>query len=286
MRTVSVFRISCCSLVKRVLCVSVLILFLPVSILLSHAAPKSVLWPRWESHDSRSVEVIDHHIWGAILKTYLVTGHPSGVNRFKYADVSADDRKLLDDYLDYLQSIRISTYNRKEQKAYWINLYNALTVRIILDNYPVGSIREIGLLGSGPWDDKEATVEKTRLTLNDIEHRILRPVWKDNRIHYAVNCASIGCPNLLPEVFTASNTDALLDRAARMYINHPRGVSFINKERVRVSSLYSWYSEDFGNSREGLLKHLITYAGEELRKRLEGFEGDIRYYYDWTLNEP
>ncbi len=286
MNIVSVFKIRKSTFIKYADFCIVLIIFLLLSSHMSYAAPKSVLWPKWEAHDFRSSEMINHQTWGVLLKKYLVTDHPSGVNRFKYAELSSTDKKLLYDYIDSMQTIAISAHNRKEQKAYWINLYNALTIKTIMDNYPVTSIREIGFLGNGPWDDKVATVEKSNLSLNDIEHRILRPIWKDNRIHYAVNCASIGCPNLLPEVYTAENTNALLDQSAAMHINHPRGLSFISKDRIRVSSLYTWYSEDFENSREGLLKHLTKYAGEDLLKKLKGFDGNIRYYYDWALNEP
>ncbi len=116
--------------------------------------------------------------------------------------------------------------------------YNALTVKVILDNYPVKSIRDIdispGLLNDGPWDAKLLTIEGKEVSLNDIEHRILRPIFLDNRIHYAVNCASSGCPNLQPEAFTVENTEELLDRGAREYIAHERGVK-ISKNRLVVS---------------------------------------------------
>ena len=176
--------------------------------------------------------------------------------------------------------------NRVEQKAYWINLYNGFTVKLILDNYPVKSILKIsnGLIKSGPWNMKLLNVEGEDLALNDIEHRILRPIWKDNRIHYAVNCASLGCPNLQPEPYTSENTEALLDRAAREYVNHSRGVSFEGNQ-LKLSSIYNWYQADFGGSKETLIRDLQKFALGDLAVKLQGFDGRIKYSYDWNLNE-
>ena len=95
------------------------------------------------------------------------------------------------------------------------------------------------------WKKKLLTIEGEEVSLNDIEHRILRPIWRDPRIHYAVNCASIGCPNLVSTPFTAENTEALLDQGARNYINHPRAVNISSKGKVTVSSIYSWFESDF-----------------------------------------
>jgi Protein of unknown function, DUF547 len=159
--------------------------------------------------------------------------------------VAPEDRKALKSYLENLQSLQISQYNRAEQKAYWINLNNALTVEVVLSRYPVESIRDIGispgLFSRGPWDAKLLTVEGEKLSLNDIEHRILRPIWRDARVHYAVNCASLGCPNLQPAAFTTDNTENLLERGAKEYVNHPRGVA-VRNQKLRVSSIYVWFS--------------------------------------------
>jgi hypothetical protein len=157
-----------------------------------------------------------------------VTEHPSGIHRVRYGSVTPDDRKALGDYLRALEGTEVSGLGREEQKAYWINLYNALTVMVVLDRYPVGSIRDIdispGLFRRGPWGAKLLTIQGRKVSLDDIEHRILRPLWKDSRIHYAVNCASLGCPNLQPEAYTRANTESLLEKGAREFVNHPRGV--------------------------------------------------------------
>ncbi|MDF1556421.1 MAG: DUF547 domain-containing protein, partial [Deferrisomatales bacterium] len=246
------------------------------------AAPKPDLWPRWEAHAPESTATVNHEAWETFLSKYLVTGHPSGVNRVGYADVSAEDKAALDRYVASLGATPVSKLSRPEQLAYWINFYNALTVKVILDHHPVESIRDIksGWFSPGPWELKLATVEREALTLNDIEHRILRPIFGDNRVHYAVNCASIGCPNLQPEAFTAENTEELLERGAREYINHPRGAR-MEGEKLIASSIYDWFQVDFGGSEEGVLRHLRRYAEGELAGALRNFGGKVSYGYDW-----
>lgn len=248
--------------------------------------PKANLWPRWEKHSATDSRTIDHSAWDPLLKKYLDTKHPSGIHRMSYKAVTAEDRKALEDYLRRLQAVAISGYNRNEQRAYWINLYNAYTVKLILDHYPVASIRKIKprFLSLGPWDEKYMTVEGERLTLNDIEHRILRPIWKDARIHYAVNCASLGCPNLAGVAYTAANTDPMLTELAAGYVNHPRGATLANG-RLKVSSIYAWWPEDFGGSWTGVIEHLKKYARPELARQL-ATEAPIDHDYDWALNEP
>lgn len=252
----------------------------------SHAAPKADLWERWTAHDSTSTAVIDHAAWSRLLQTYLHDSD-SGVNLFAYAEVTQADRQVLEGYLKRLTATPISTYNRDQQLAYWINLYNALTVDLVLEHYPIESITDIdispGWFSFGPWDKKLVTVEGELLSLNDIEHRILRPGWRDPRIHYAVNCASIGCPNLRSSAFTAKDTDAMLTRGAREYVNHPRGVAIVDGELV-VSSIYEWFKEDFGGTDRGVIEHLKQYAAPELARSLNEHDriGDDRY--DWSLN--
>lgn len=251
------------------------------------AAPKAELWPRWEKHDRSNGLAIDHRPWDDFLKKYLVSPHPSGINRLRYQSVSAEDRGLLKRYLTSLQELPISTYNRAEQRAYWINLYNAATVDLILWRYPVASIRDInispGLFARGPWGAKLLAIEGEKLSLDDIEHRILRPIWQDNRVHYAVNCASLGCPNLQPTAYTVENTEALLEKGAREFINHPRGVT-IKNGKLQVSSIYVWFQEDFGGDAEGLMEHWQNYAEPKLVDALSNYSGGLAHDYDWRLN--
>jgi hypothetical protein len=252
-----------------------------------HAAPKAELWARWQKHDPASTQKIDHGPGDRVLEQYVVAPHPSGINRVRYHLMTPEDLKSLRGYLQSMQDVAISNFNRAEQKAYWINLYNAFTVDLILSRFPVASIRDInispGLLARGPWGAKLLTVEGEKLSLDDIEHRILRPIWKDNRVHYAVNWASLGCPNLQPVAYTSGNTEALLEQGASEFINHPRGVA-IDKGRLQVSSIYIWFQEDFGRDAEDLMEHWQTYANPALAEALEKYSGGLAHDYDWRLN--
>ena len=243
----------------------------------------------WADRDDSNTATIDHSAWQGILDGYLRTDHPSGVNRFDYAALQANTEhsERLTNYLASLQALDPRGYSGAEAKAYWINFYNALTVRLVTDAFPVDSIRDMGenWLLPGPWKDVHANVAGQELTLDNMEHDILRPIWQDSRIHYAVNCASYGCPNLSAQVFTAANSEQLLEEGAGAYVNHPRGVT-VQRRDLLVSSIYDWFQEDFGNSEEGVLAHLKQYADAELAAQLEDFSGDLEFEYDWSLNAP
>ena len=249
-------------------------------------APSARLDPYWQKATPENTADIDHADWGAILTRYVKVD--GGMNRFDYSGVTRPDRQLLTGYVQKLIAVVPSHYSRAVQKAYWINLYNALTVRTVLDHYPVKSIRDIdispGLFADGPWDRKLVSIDGRDLSLNDIEHRILRPIWRDPRIHYAVNCASIGCPDLPAEPFTAANAETLLERAARGYINSPRGVS-IRNGTITVSKIYDWFHEDFGGSDKDVFRHLLRYANGSLKTRLREIGKIEDTAYDWSLND-
>ena len=243
----------------------------------------------WDSSDESNVERIDHRAWQELLDGYIATDE-SGVNLIDYEGLasSADGAARLNDYLEYLQGLDPRDYARAEQMAYWINLYNAMTVKVVLDAYPVETIRDIheGVVPyTGPWDDVHARVAGEDMTLNHMEHGILRPLWRDERIHYAVNCAAYGCPHLIATAFTAANTEELLEAGARAYVNNLRGVDVVDEDFIVISSIYDWYAEDFGDTEESVTAHLRQYAEGELATFLETFEGAIEYDYDWSLNE-
>ncbi len=231
-----------------------------------------------------SETVLDHSSWSEFLSKYIEP--QDGLNYFRYGEVSETDSKALDDYLVGLQSVVVTELTDEQQFAYWVNLYNALTVRVILDHYPIESIRDIsfGLLSRGPWKKSLVTVQNVDLSLDDIEHGILRPVYEDERIHYAVNCASIGCPNLQTMAFSEKNLESLLEQSARQYVNHTRGVKIVDGELI-VSSIYKWYEADFGDSEAEVIEHLIEYASDELKTKLDEFDEIDDYEYDWSLNE-
>lgn len=249
------------------------------------AAPRAKLWQRWLAHDPASTRSIDHSRWNEWLRRFVFTG-PDGVNRVAYAAVDTGARELLNGYIDSLASHAVSRYNRNEQRAFWINLYNALTIEVVLRHYPVDSIRAIssGLFSPGPWGLELTTIEDQTLTLDDIEHRILRPIWRDPRIHYAVNCASMGCPNLQREAYTAKNSERLLHKGAREFVNHPRGAR-VSEARLHVSSIYRWFAEDFGGTEAGIISHLRRYADAALADELATIGGIDDDSYDWRIND-
>lgn len=253
----------------------------------SLAAAKPDLWEFWLQNDPSSEITVDHSTWDQFLQSYLLDGN-GGVNQVRYGQVSPADRAKLEGYIRKLEQMPVSRLQRAEQKPFWINLYNAVTVKVIIDHYPVKSIRDIdispGLFSNGPWGKKLVTVEGQKVTLDDIEHRILRPIWKDPRIHYGVNCASIGCPNLQPVAYTRDNTEDLLDKGAREYINHDRGAR-IESDRLVVSSIYSWFEVDFGGNDAGVITHLKKYARPKLQEKLKSVNRIADSGYDWTLND-
>ena len=250
------------------------------------AAPSAEPWPRWRISDEGSKVEIDFSPWDKILRRYLATS-PGGINLFAYGAVNREDSAALDKLVAQWAALPISGYNRAQQKAYWINLYNALTVKVVLDHGPVTTIQDIdispGFFSSGPWGKKLLRIEGEAISLNDIEHRILRPLWGDARVHYALNCASIGCPNLDARAFRADDLEARLDAAARAFINHPRGARLEGGEMV-VSSIYDWFTADFGGDEAGVTAHLLHYAAPALRNTLTKHSRLDRAAYDWQLN--
>jgi hypothetical protein len=247
------------------------------------AQPARLLDPRWARFGEDSMGP-DHTVWSDFLSSYRRLDQ-NGVARLDYAAVSRRDRSGLEAYLVTLQGVRPSSLTRRAAFAYWVNFYNALTVWLVLEAYPVTSIKSVrgGLFGLGPWDEKITTVEGVKLSLDHIEHGILRPVWQDPRIHYALNCAAVGCPNLSARAFDAAQLDRQLDSAAKTFINHPRGATIIGGKLI-VSSIYQWFKEDFGSDDNGVIAHLRQYADASLRSRLAQITTIYDDQYDWSLN--
>ena len=261
---------------------AVLLLSFSVSAL---AAPGADAWEIWIASDDQATKTVAHDKWQTILDKYLVDETDDGVNLFAYGKVSDADKKLLKGYLSELTAQDPRSLNKNEQMAYWINMYNALTIDVVLDEYPVSSIRKIRFLTSpfGPWDKSLIEIAGEDLTLNDIEHRILRPIWQDPRIHFAVNCASIGCPNLQGVAFTSDNLEELLDKGALEFINHDRGVTR-NADKLKLSSIFDWYGGDFGDNVDEIVEYLGDFISDERQELLEDYQS-VSYDYDWSLNE-
>ena len=265
-----------------------LLLFAVSFPLFANAAPKAELWSFWQAEGDIK-DGIDHSAWQKLLDNYLDAKHPSGVNRFDYQAVLNNENALqeLNDYLAALQELDPRKYSKASQMAYWINLYNAITVQRVLADYPVSSITKLGggFFSRGPWDEPLAKVAGKSLSLNDIEHRILRPIWKDERIHFAVNCASIGCPNLAEKAYTRDNIEALLASSARDYLAHERGSNFDGNTLV-LSKIFDWYQQDFGDSEKQMLAAIAKYAPKNKAARIQKHSGRVKYQYDWALNKP
>lgn len=244
-------------------------------------------WERWLPHDETSMLKIDHGPWERFLLRYLRRGE-DGVHRLAYGRVTDASRLTLVTDLERLSNIDIARYNRHEQMAFWLNLYNMLTVKLVLDNYPIASVRDLldpatGRNG-GPWRKKLISVDQVPLSLTDIEDRILKPIWRDPRINYAITCAAIGCPNLQPEPFVGERLEQQLSDAAMAYINDPRCITIENNQ-LRVSSLYRWNIDDFGGSELEVIHHLMAYAKPSLAMALQGFDRFDGDGFDWRLND-
>ena len=168
-----------------------------------------------------------------------------------------------------------------------MNLYNASTVSVALNNYPIKSIRDVkkGVLDFlGPFNDKVATVNGKKLTLNDIESGIVRPLWKDPRLHYAFNCAAISCPNLGKTAFKGDVLDKQLNTAASRFVNNARGIRF-SGGKATASKIYFWYEGDFGGSHKSIINHMKKYASGDLKTKLASISKIDKFEYDWTLND-
>lgn len=239
---------------------------------------------QFAAFDEASTKTVDHRVWDKFLGAYVRT-LKDGRTAVDYGAVTAADKQALKSYIATLAAQNPADLSQREAMAYWINLYNALTIDVVLDNYPVKSIKNIfSGIRPGPWARELVTVNGVKLTLDMIEHGILRPTFKDNRVHYAVNCASVGCPNLATHAYTGATLDVMLDAGARAYINHPRGVSITNG-KVTASSIYNWFKGDFGGDDASVIAHLSKYAAPGLKAELATIKKIDRYDYDWTLND-
>ncbi|MEM9669483.1 MAG: DUF547 domain-containing protein [Pseudomonadota bacterium] len=222
-------------------------------------------------------------IYGAFLDNYIT--ETEGINFVAYGNVTEKDHQSLKAYIAALQSRGVETLSDDEAMAFWFNLYNAATIDVILDNYPLNSIRSLGPLNSGPWDKKILNVAGVgEMSLNYVEHGTLRATWSEPRIHYAVNCASFGCPNLMDRPWEAETLEEDLDAAAIAYVNHPRGVR-VENGKVTASKIYNWYKEDFGGDETGILEHARQYAEGDLAEALADATSIANFEYNWDLNE-
>ena len=219
----------------------------------------------------------DHGIYAELLSMYV---HKGVVD---YAGFKKDEIKL-DRYLKIFEFTDIPKLSRDDQMAFYINAYNAWTIKLILSGYPgVESIKDLGGFFSSPWKKEFVQINGEKVTLDHIEHDILRPTFKDPRVHFAVNCASKGCPPLIAEPYDGSRLDEQLDRSAREFINDPEK-NHLAGDKLYVSKIFKWFAEDFNND---VIGFFIQYADDPLKKQLQARKDKIKIKYldyDWSLN--
>lgn len=210
-----------------------------------------------------------HDAWNRLLGK-----HVSAAGKVNYKGFKAD-QQALDAYLQQLAANPpAGTWPRADQMAYWINAYNAFTIDLIVDNYPVSSILKLD--GGKTWDVKRIVLGGKKYSLNQIENEILRPEFKDARIHFALNCAARSCPPLYNKAFTAKNLERALEQRTRQFVNDAR-FNAISAGKASVSKIFEWYAADFGD----LKTFLNKYANVKLNTGAQiGFQE-----YIWELNE-
>ena len=219
----------------------------------------------------------DHRVFAELLTKY---NHHGVVD---YAGLKMDEAHL-DTYLADLAQIRPESLSRNDQFAFYANAYNAWTIKLILSGYPgVKSIKDLGSFFKSPWKKKFVNLGGTIITLDTIEHDILRPQFKDPRVHMAVNCASKGCPPLWKEPFSGSRLNDQLDAAARNFVNDPR-FNRLDGDTLFVSRIFKWFNKDFNDDVIGFFEQ---HAAGELKRTLKTHRSSLKIKYldyDWSLN--
>ena len=232
-----------------------------------------------------------HKNWDQLLKKYVVI--KDDYNRFGYKLLksSSMDKQIFEAYLDELSSVSIADYksfNNNQKLAFLINAYNAFTVDVILSRYPIKSILNIGFAGQGPWKKKNIDFLGSKMSLHQIEKDYLIDKFNAPEIHFAINCASIGCPSIQPYAFVAHEIDRQFDGSAKYFIlNKSKNYYDSNNKVLKISKIFDWYADDFEKKFGSVKKYLapiISQGDEKARNRI--LKAKINYFnYDWDLNE-
>ncbi len=234
-----------------------------------------------------SMDQIDHSQWDQLLRKYV---NDLGRVDYRAWKASATDGLALDQYLDTLSTAsRITPANQRSKLAFWINAYNAVTVKGILREYPTTSIRNhtARLIGYNIWKDLLLVVGNSQISLNDIEHEVLRKMGEP-RIHFAIVCASVSCPRLLNQAYTAQNLAELLDANSKAFFADRENFQFdAAQNQFRLSSILSWFKEDFGSNQADQLKTIAPYLPTAAAHQAAMNNSvKISYLkYDWSLND-
>jgi hypothetical protein len=220
---------------------------------------------------------VDDSLYGELLAKYVKDGVVD------YKGFKSEEQKL-DQYLDILDNTNPDELSRNEQYSLYINAYNAYTIKLILENYPVKSIKDIGSLLKSPWKIKFAKVGGNVYTLDEIEHNILRPQFKDPRVHFAINCAAKSCPPLIPVPYRGEILDQQLDENTISFLNDPES-NYLEDDKLYVTRIFKWFGGDFNKDP---LSFVLKYAQGDLKERLLAQRDQIKVKYldyDWSLNE-
>ena len=230
-----------------------------------------------------------HPLYSSILRDYVSNGW---VN-YK----SLKDDKRLQEYVQQLTNTNPDTITDQQDKlAFWINTYNAFTLKIVCDNYPIESINDLHwgglviatILGKTVWAKDLVTINGKDISLNEIEYDIISPTFKDPRVHFALVCASRGCPMLRNEAYEGEKIDSQLNEQARLFLNDPEKNSFdTTQHQATISKIFSWFSEDFGDDDDKVLDYIARYLPPDMADNIRKYvdDWDIDYQdYDWRLN--
>lgn len=228
-----------------------------------------------------------HKKFDQILNKYLVKKEKQTL--FAYSKLKKD-QKLFGEYLKELSSVTLKEYqgfSKMQKIAFLINAYNAFTIEIILREYPVTSIKDIGSFFKSTWKIKFFKLLEEDFYLDRIEHEILRKDFNEPRIHFAVNCASISCPSLYPEAFKAKVLDKQLDLAAKNFLGNTEK-NRIDGSQLRLSKIFDWYGDDFNKSFGSFYSYIAPLMTKDLKvqKKIANKELEVSYLkYDWKLND-
>ncbi|TWU06136.1 DUF547 domain-containing protein [Stieleria varia] len=234
-----------------------------------------------------SVDQIDHRSWDALLKRYV---DQNGNVNYQAWKQSAADQQALDTYLSHLSAANPNAQASSAAKlSFWINAYNAVTIKGILREYPTSSIRNhtAKLIGYNIWDDLLLTVGGKPYSLNQMEHEVLRKMGEP-RIHFAIVCASISCPRLLNEAYTADRLDEQLSTNSRNFFSNQRNFRFdAQRQQFQLSAILEWFGEDFGANQASQLQRIAPYLPQGPAQQLASQgRGSVSFLeYDWGLND-
>lgn len=233
-----------------------------------------------------------HADWDKVLQTYVVD--KGAFSQVKYAQLKQQGLTQLNGYLRAISSVspnQFDQWSRSQRLAFLINAYNAFTVKIILDNYPVDSIKDIGSFFRSTWKIEFFNLFGEKTYLDYIEHELIRgnDEYSEPRIHFALVCASIGCPKLQPRAFTAENLQKMLELGAKSFLSDiSRNRYDAAKKTLELSSIFKWYGGDFANKSGSVEKYVAPYITKRLaeQQRIKSGEVAVKYLaYDWSLND-